>query len=130
VDLFNASRATVLFDGVCELCNRSVKFISDRDPQGLIQFVPMQSEAGARMLREHHLDPQQMSTVVMIDRGRVYTRSTAVLRILRRLRRPEAWAMVAIPRPVRDLVYDWIARNRYRWFGGNESAACPMPSRV
>ena len=111
------SRPTVLFDGVCELCNRSVKFISDRDPHGLFQFVPMQSEAGQRMLREHHLDPREMSTVVMIDRGRAYTRSTAVLRILRRLRRPEAWAMVAIPRPVRDLVYDWIARNRYRWFG-------------
>jgi predicted DCC family thiol-disulfide oxidoreductase YuxK len=115
----------VLFDGVCELCNRSVKFISDRDPQGLIRFVPMQSEAGVRMLREHHLDSRQMSTVVMIDRGRAYTRSTAVLRILRRLGRPEAWGMVVIPRPVRDLVYDWIARNRYRWFGKYD--ACQLP---
>jgi uncharacterized protein len=119
------SRPTVLFDGVCELCNRSVKFVSDRDPQGLIQFVPMQSEAGGQILREHHLDPKQMSTVVMIDRGRAYTQSTAVLRILRRLRRPEAWAMVGIPRPVRDVVYDWIARNRYRWFGKYE--ACQLP---
>jgi predicted DCC family thiol-disulfide oxidoreductase YuxK len=107
----------IIFDGLCGLCEKSVNFILAHDSQKVFRFAPAQSELGRQMLRSHHLHTDALQTVVLIESGRIYTQSTAVLRILRRLRRPEAWAMVAIPRPVRDLVYDWIARNRYRWFG-------------
>jgi predicted DCC family thiol-disulfide oxidoreductase YuxK len=119
----------ILYDGACSLCNRSVNFIAARDPHNLFRFLPLQSNQGQQLMRNHHLNPKDLSTVILIDKGHVYTRSTAVLRILRQLNRPEAWLILAIPRPMRDIVYNWIARNRYRWFGDNKSKACPIKTQ-
>ena len=113
----------VLFDGVCNLCNGAVRFILARDPAGLFRFASLQSEAARRLLR----DDGRAETIVLLEAGKTYTKSTAALRIARGLRFPWPllYAFVAVPRPLRDLVYDWVARHRYRWFGKRETCLLP-----
>lgn len=119
----------VLFDGVCNLCSGSVQFLLKRDPEGRFRFAPLQSDAGRRLMAEHGLPVDSLSSVVLIEGGRVWQESAAALRIARHLRGP--WKLLRIfaivPRPLRDLVYRWIARNRYRWFGRTETCWLPTP---
>lgn len=121
--------ALVLFDGVCNLCQGSVQFILLRDPKGRFRFASLQSEEGRRRLTEHGLPPESLSSLVLIENGKAYRRSTAALRIARHL--SGAWPLAAVflivPRPLRDLAYDFVARNRYRWFGKTESCMLPRP---
>ena len=118
----------VLFDGVCNLCNSSVQFIIRNDRRGRFRFAALQSEAGREILLQYQLPEKALNTVVLIACGRAFTRSTAALEIARRLDGawPICYAAVVLPRFLRDSVYDFIARNRYRWFGKQE--ACMMPS--
>lgn len=121
--------AVVLFDGVCNLCNASVNFVIDRDPAGYFRFGALQSEEAAPLLRRAGLAPDHLGSIVLVEGGQVYTRSTAALRIARRL--SGAWPLLAVflavPRPIRDAVYDVIARYRYRWFGREEACRIPTP---
>lgn len=120
---------TILFDGVCNLCNGSVQFILKRDPESRFRFASLQSEAGRRLVAENGLDPDVLSSVILIEDGKVYRESTAALRIARHL--SGAWkllrVLVLIPRPIRDAAYRLIARNRYRWFGKSETCWLPTP---
>lgn len=120
---------TILFDGVCNLCNGSVQFILRRDPQARFRFASLQSEAGQRLVTQQGLDPQVLSSVILIEDGKVYRESTAALRIARHM--TGAWKLlrvfVLVPRPIRDAVYRLIARNRYRWFGKSETCWLPTP---
>ena len=117
--------AIVLFDGVCNLCNGAVQFILARDPGGRFQFASLQSDAARRILSGQ----VPAETIVLAEPRRVYTKSTAALRIARGLRFP--WPLLSvfllIPRPLRDLVYHWVARNRYRWFGKRDACLLPKP---
>ena len=118
----------ILFDGVCNLCNGIVQFVIRRDPSpGVFQFAALQSPAGQRMLRDHGLPTADLDTFVLIDGGRASVQSTAALRTLKRLGLP--WSLmhvfIIVPRPLRDLIYRFIARNRYRWFGCLESCMTP-----
>jgi predicted DCC family thiol-disulfide oxidoreductase YuxK len=119
----------VLFDGVCNLCNGSVQFLLKRDPEGRFRFAALQSDAGRSLMAEHGLAVDGLSSVVLIEEGRVWQESSAALRIARHL--PGAWKLLwvfaAVPRPLRDAVYRWIARNRYRWFGKSETCWLPTP---
>jgi predicted DCC family thiol-disulfide oxidoreductase YuxK len=119
----------VLFDGVCNFCNRSVNFIIDRDPRRRFRFAPLQSDTGKELLRRFDLPAEMLSTMVLIEGDRCYTKSSAGLRIARRLRWP--WSLAAafliVPPPLRNVVYDFIARHRYRWFGKSESCRVPTP---
>ena len=119
----------VLFDGVCNLCNGSVQFLLKRDPEGRFRFAALQSDAGRRLMAEHGLAVDGLSSVVLIEGGRAWQESSAALRIARHL--PGAWKLLrvfaAVPRPLRDAVYRWIARNRYRWFGKTETCWLPTP---
>ena len=121
--------AVVLFDGVCNLCNGSVQFIVRHDPAGRFRFASLQSEAGQALLRRHGLDPHDLFSVILVEGGRAYARSDAALRIARGL--SGAWraagALRVVPRPLRDAVYGWVARNRYRWFGRREACMVPTP---
>lgn len=119
----------VLFDGVCNLCNGSVRFVIERDPDKHFQFAPLQS-ATATTLIGGTADPHAMpDSIVLVDDGRLYVRSTAALRIARRLRFPWPllWVFMAVPRPLRDWVYDVIARHRYGWFGKRDT--CMVPTK-
>lgn len=124
-----AGSKIVLFDGVCNVCNASVNFIIDRDPQGLFQFASLQSPIGQALARKHDIPTDEISTMVFVEDGVAHTKSTAALRIARHLRGPVrvAAALMAVPRPLRDAAYRVFAANRYRWFGQSESCRVPTP---
>jgi predicted DCC family thiol-disulfide oxidoreductase YuxK len=128
----SAEPPTVLFDGVCNLCNAAVNFIIDRDRARTIRFASLQSEAALQLLARHGLaaPAAEPETILFVSGGRVYDRSTAALQIARRLSGlwPLLAAFAVVPRPLRDAVYAWIARNRYRWFGKSESCRVPTPA--
>ena len=121
--------AIVLFDGVCNLCNATVNFLIDPNPNGTFKFGALQAEAVEPLLEHYGLQSANLETFVLIDDGRVYRRSQAALRIAWRL--GGAWRLLypllLLPRPLRDAVYDWIAANRYRWFGKREACRIPTP---
>lgn len=120
----------LLFDGVCNLCNESVQWVIRHDPQAIFRFASLQSEAGQQLLRQHNLPTNELNTVVLIDAGRAYTRSDVPLHIFRKI--GGAWPLLTalriVPSSLRNAVYDWIARNRYRWFGKKEACWLPTPS--
>ncbi len=124
-----APRALLLFDGVCNLCNGFVNFVLDADSEGYFLLGALQSDAARPYLRTFDVDPEAIDSVVLIENGRLYTRSTAALRILRRLGAPWSllYALIAVPAPLRDWVYDVIAANRYQWFGKREQCRMPTP---
>ncbi len=121
----------VLFDGVCNLCDATVHFILDRDPGGRFRFASLQSEAGARVLAERGMEPPRgdPESILLVQGERVWERSDAALRIARGLTAPWrfAWAFALLPRPLRDAVYRFIGRNRYRWFGRSDACRVPTP---
>jgi len=124
----NRQHAVVLFDAVCNFCDGSVNWIIRHDRRGYFRFAALQSDVGAELQQLYGLDPSMLDTLVLIEGGGVYTKSTAGLRIARRLRRP--WlalnALIAVPLLLRDLAYDWFAGRRYRWCGKREE--CIVPS--
>lgn len=119
----------VIFDGVCNLCAHSVRFILDHEANDALRFTPLQSPAGARLMRELGLDPDDAKTFVLIADGKAHTRSDAAIRVARHLR--GGWKLLGairiIPRPLRDWAYDIVARNRYRWFGRFDTCMAPTP---
>lgn len=117
----------VLFDGVCNLCSRSVQYIIRHDPKGRFRFASLQSEIGRELQERHGFDPNAVNTIVLIEHGKAYAKSDAALRIARCLSGPMRlwWLARFVPRPIRDLVYDWMGRNRYRWFGRREECMVP-----
>jgi predicted DCC family thiol-disulfide oxidoreductase YuxK len=122
--------AVILFDGVCNLCNRSVNLVIDHDGHKYFKLAAIQSEAGAAILAQHARVPASgdPDSILLVEDGRLYESSTAALRIARRLTGfwKLGYAAIIVPRPLRDLIYRWIARNRYRWFG--KSRACRVPT--
>ncbi len=119
----------ILFDGVCNLCNSSVQFVLKRDKAAFYKFASLQSDTGRGLLERFDLPTDDYNSFVLIEDGRVFTKSTAALRVARNL---DGWwrflfVFIAIPRPVRDAVYGFIATNRYRMFGKRESCMIPKP---
>ena len=118
----------ILFDGVCNLCNGFVNFVIARDPAGRFQFGPLQSPAAQRLLGSIDSREPWPDSMVFVENGRVWTRSAAALRVARGLTFPWplAYACIVVPRPLRDWIYNRVARNRYRWFG--KRAVCMLPT--
>ena len=117
----------LLFDGHCNLCNAWVQFIVKRDSAGTIRFASLQSGAGRRLLEEHKIDENYIESLVFFEEERFSVSSTAALRTLSYL---DDWQkhlifLTAVPRSLRDLVYRFIARNRYKWFGRREHCMIP-----
>jgi len=121
--------AIVLFDGVCNLCNGSINFVIDHDPEGFFKFASLQSDEAGALLAKHHLSTNYVDSIILVSEGIVFARSDAILNIAKHL--PGAWSLLwgfkVIPRRFRDLVYDWIARNRYKWFGKRDFCRVPTP---
>ncbi len=122
----------ILFDGVCNLCNSTVQWVIEHDKEGRFHFATLQSAAARRQLEEvvgaEEIDALPDS-IVLLDRDGLHTRSEAALRISRALGFPFTLLGlgVVVPRPIRDAVYDLIARNRYRWFGRRDTCMTPTP---
>ncbi len=119
----------VLFDGVCNLCNSSVNWIIDHDKKNEFRFASLQSEYGQRMVQQYNISGNYMDTVVLIKNNRAYLRSAAVLQVLKGIGGIYSLALVfyIFPAFIRDVVYNFIAKNRYRWFGKQESCRIPTP---
>ena len=122
--------SVILFDGLCNLCSGFVTFVIARDPAARFQFGALQSAPARRVLELHDAPDPLPDALVLIDDGRLFTRSTAVLRIARRLTFPWplASALLAVPRPWRDWIYAFVARHRYRWFGQRDHCMVPTPA--
>ena len=118
----------VVFDGVCNLCNAWVRFVIRRDPRGRFSFAPFDSAAAGSLLGKGGSTGEPQS-VILVQQGEVYRKSTAVFRIARGLRFPWSllWAFMAVPRPIRDWAYGVVARRRYRWFGKADNCMVPTP---
>jgi predicted DCC family thiol-disulfide oxidoreductase YuxK len=120
----------ILFDGVCNLCNSSVQFIIKHDKNNVFLFTPLQSDIGKHLIDTYHIDTNKTDSVLLFspEKGISY-KSTAALRIARQLRFPINLMTVfmIIPTPIRDWAYDYIARNRYKWYGKKEHCMIPTP---
>ncbi|MBX2811394.1 MAG: DUF393 domain-containing protein [Myxococcales bacterium] len=118
----------LLFDGVCNLCEESVLFVLKHEQKSVLRFASQQSPIGQQLLKELGLSTQ-VENLVLIENSRAHTASEAALRTAAYLRRPWSWAtlLLWIPAGLRDFVYGWIARNRYRWFGQKNSCWLPTP---
>ncbi len=119
----------IVFDGVCNLCNGAVDFIIRFDRNAVFQFASNQSEAGEAIVAQAGVSTFEADTIVLCEDGESYVRSTAVLRIARRLGWPwkAAYVFIIVPGPVRDVLYRLIAKNRYRLFGRRETCRLPTP---
>ncbi len=119
----------LLFDGVCNLCNASVQWVLLHDRKGIFQFAALQSETGQNLLRKWGRPTHDFDSVVLVDGDRLLLHSDVPLEIVRRI--GGAWQVLyvfkIIPRPLRDAVYRWVARNRFRWFG--RRAECMLPRK-
>jgi predicted DCC family thiol-disulfide oxidoreductase YuxK len=119
----------ILFDGVCNLCNGAVQFIIRRDPQGLFKLAAQQSDTGEALLQQFHIKAGEAGTIILIEGDQYFTQSTAALRIAKRLQGlwPLVYAAILVPPFLRNAIYDYIARNRYRWFGRKDQCMMPTP---
>ena len=119
----------MVFDGVCNLCSTSVQLVTRMDRQSVIRFSAVQSPYGRALCEQHGVDPDDPSTFLFFDRGQPRQASDAIVALLSRMPTPWRWLrlLVAIPRPWRDAVYRWTARNRYLLFGRRATCMVPTP---
>ena len=122
--------AIVLFDGVCNFCNGSINSVIEHDKAGYFKFAPLQSGIGEDLLGRHGIERSETDSVVLIEDEKAYTHSTAALRIARRLGGiwSMGYALIIIPRPIRDFLYKSFAKYRYRLFGRQDECMMPTPA--
>lgn len=116
-------RPVILYDGICNLCNSSVRFILKHDTREKFLFSSLQSDASKKLLLHLNYKIIEMNSILLVENGQIHEKSDAVLKIASELSFP--WNLAAafriLPRKVRDSIYDFVARNRYRWFGKKDS---------
>jgi len=119
----------VLFDGVCNLCNAAVDLIIRNDKAGNFKVGALQDEKSRSILEEYTIDPEYLDSIVLIRGDQVFYRSRAALEISKKLRGlwPLLYAFIVVPNFIRDPVYNWIADNRYSWFGKKDTCRLPTP---
>ncbi|RYG18566.1 MAG: DUF393 domain-containing protein [Chitinophagaceae bacterium] len=123
------AETVIFFDGVCNLCNASVQFVIARDSKNYFKFAALQSDLAVSKLANYSLQVKQGDSFVLLENGKVYEQSTAALRVAKRLSGlwPLLYAFIVVPPFIRNWVYKVIARNRYKWFGKQESCWVPTP---
>lgn len=119
----------VLFDGVCNLCNGAVNWLIDHDPKNVLKFASLQSSYGQQIVAKNKLQGEYLNTILFVEDDKVYERSNAVLRALKHI---GGWptllyAFIVVPAFMRNAVYNFVARNRYRWFGKMDACRVPTP---
>lgn len=115
----NENQSIVLFDGVCNLCNSAVAFIIKRDKKKLFKLAPLQSSFSKELNQQFHFKQPHLNSIILIENNKVYYKSTAALKVVKKLSGPIKllYILIVIPPFIRDAVYMVIAKNRYRWFG-------------
>lgn len=119
----------VLFDGVCNLCNGAINFIIARDPNDRYRFAALESDIGQELLTKYNIDSEKIDSIVLIRKGSAFAKAGAALRIAKGMSGawPLLYALRIIPKFIANSVYDFIAKNRYKWFGKKESCMIPTP---
>ena len=121
----------ILFDGVCNLCNSSVLYVIKRDKKNIFLFTPLQSEVGKQIIRKFGIDTSQVDSIILYNPSKevIAYKSTAALKVASNLGFPTniLSVFIIIPNVIRNLVYDFIAKNRYKWYGKKESCMIPTP---
>ncbi len=123
-------RKIILFDGVCNLCNGAVQFIIRHDKKDVFRYAALQSEAGQRLITERGIDTQKVDSIVLIEPGvAYYVKSEAALEIGKQLKGYSTISSILlwVPKPLRNIVYDFIAHNRYKWYGKKQECMIPTP---
>lgn len=123
------NKAILLYDGVCNFCDSTVNFIIKRDPEAHFNFAALQSETGQLIQKSFGLDVEKLDSLVLIENKKMYRKSSAALRIARKLKGlyPLLFGLIIIPPFIRDAIYDFVARNRYKWYGKKDSCMIPSP---
>ncbi len=117
----------IFFDGVCNLCNTSVQFILKRDKNELFLFSSLQSDASKEILLQYNLENLDLNSIILLEEGKIYQKSTAILRIAKNLKGiyKYLYAFIIVPPFIRDSIYAFIAKRRYKWFGKRDSCMLP-----
>ena len=120
----------ILFDGVCNLCNNSVQFVIKHDTENKFMFAALQSPPGQALLLQYNLPLEGFNSFVLIKDEKVYLKSTAALNVAKNLNGPVKllYGFIIVPAFIRNAVYNFIAKNRYKWFGKKESCMIPTPA--
>lgn len=119
----------ILFDGVCNLCNGAVQYVIKHDADKLFLFASLQSNFGQQVLAAHKLSNTNFSSFILLKSGKIYQKSTAALLVAKQLQGAISWLYICrvVPTFVRNGIYSFIANNRYKWFGKQETCWLPMP---
>jgi predicted DCC family thiol-disulfide oxidoreductase YuxK len=127
--LYLYMQPVIFFDGVCNLCNGAVQFTIERDPKNIFRFASLQSEYAKTALTPFNISYQELDSFILLENGKVYKRSTAALRVAKKLNGlwPLLYGFIIVPRFIRDAVYNYVGKNRYKWFGKQESCWVPTP---
>ena len=119
----------ILFDGVCNFCNSSVNFVIDHDKKNIFKFASLQSDAGQNIFKDNDLPSNEFNTFLLLERNKLYDKSTAALKVTRNLGGlwKQLYVFIIVPPFIRNFFYNLIARNRYKWFGKKDSCRIPTP---
>ena len=120
----------ILFDGVCNLCNNAVKFLIKHDHLNKFMFSSLQSAMGQSLLQQYNLPQKNLDSFVLIQNEKVFFKSTAALQVAKQLTGPIKllYGFIIVPAFIRNAVYNFIAKNRYKWFGKKDSCMIPTPA--
>ncbi|WP_452222028.1 thiol-disulfide oxidoreductase DCC family protein [Lacinutrix salivirga] len=120
----------ILFDGVCNLCNSSVLYVIKRDKKDVFRFAPLQSEVGQAIINHFNIDTSDTDSILLYsEEGGLSKKSSAALKIAKHLGFPTnvLWLFLIVPPFIRNWVYDYVAKNRYKWYGKKEQCMIPTP---
>ncbi|TFV93204.1 DUF393 domain-containing protein [Algoriphagus kandeliae] len=125
----NESKSIIFFDGVCNLCNSSIDFILQRDKNNRFLVGALQDDFSKKILSNYSVKPDYLDSLVLLENDQIFYRSTAALKIAKYLSGlwPAFYIFIIFPSWLRDPIYDWIGRNRYRWFGKKNTCRLPTP---
>ena len=124
------NKKIILFDGVCNLCNTTVQRVIKADNEDVFRFAALQSETGEKLIAERGIDTSKVDSIILIEPGiAYYTKSDAALQIGKFLKRYRTLSrfLMLFPRAIRDFTYDFVARNRYKWYGKKDACMIPTP---
>lgn len=125
----DSDHPVILFDGLCNLCSSSVQFVIKHDPQRQFRFASLQSKFGRKVTEHFDLHTDELNSFILLERKKIYTKSTGALRVTKKLNGlwPLLYSFIIIPSFIRNAVYSYIARHRYKWFGKKEACWLPTP---
>ncbi len=124
-----ANKSIIFFDGVCNLCNASIDFVIRRDKKDHFLVGALQDDFSRKILSGFEVKEDYLDSLVLLEKGRIYYKSTAALKIARNLSGlwPALYPIIILPKFLRDPIYNWIGTNRYRWFGKKNTCRLPTP---